>query len=60
MENIQLTGDNKPCINQSLCLYYKVVVYESVQRIGNILANYVSNENIKWKLRDNGCFLKLS
>lgn len=56
MENIQLTGDNKPCINQSLCLYYKVVVYESVHRIGNILANYVSNENIKWKLRDNGCF----
>ena len=54
MENLQLTGQGKLYINQSLCPYYRVLwsKSKSLHRMGKIFSYYVSNGTVKIKIQE--------
>ena len=62
MEDIQLIGDNKIYINQSLCPYYRMLwsKSKSQHRMGKIFAYYLSNGNVKIKKQENSQQLIIS
>ena len=62
MVDVQLTGDNKTYINQSLCPYYRMLRSESksLHRVCNFFVYYVSNGKIKIKIRENSRLLIIS
>ena len=62
MVDVQLTGDNKTYINQSLCPYYRILWSESkpLHRVCNFFAYYVSNGKTKIKIHENSRLLIIS
>ena len=54
MEDLQLTGQGKLYINQSLCPYYRVLwsKSKSLHRMGKIFSYYVSNGTVKIKIQE--------
>ena len=62
MENVPLTGGNKIYINQSLCLYYRMLWSKRklLHRMGKIFAYYLSNGNVKTKIQENSRPLTVS
>ena len=54
MEDLQLTGQGKLYINQSLCPYYRVLWSKSISlhRMGKIFSYYVSNGTVKIKIQE--------
>ena len=54
MEDLQLTGQGKLYINQSLCYYYRVLwsKSKSLHRMGKIFSCYVSNGTVKIKIHE--------
>ena len=54
MEDLQLTGQGKLYINQSLCPYYRVLWSKSISihSMGKIFSYYVSNVTVKIKIEE--------
>ena len=54
MDDLQLTGQGKLYINQSLCPYCKVLSLKSksLHRMGKIFSYYVSNGTVKIKIQE--------
>ena len=54
MEDLQLTGQGKLYINQSLCPYYRGLLSKSksLHRMGKIFSYYVSNGTVKIKIQE--------
>ena len=54
MEDLQLTGQGKLYINQSLCPYYRGLLSKSksLHRMGKIFSYYVSNGTVKIKMQE--------
>ena len=54
MKDLQLTGQGKLYINQSLCPYYRVLWSKSISihSMGKIFSYYVSNVTVKIKIEE--------
>ena len=54
MEDLHLNGQGKLYVNQSLCLYYRVLwsTSKSLYRMGKIFSYYVSNGTVKIKIQE--------
>ena len=54
MEDLQLNGQGKLYINQSLCPYCRVLwsKIKSLHSMGNIFSHYVSNGIVKIKIQE--------
>ena len=54
VSDIDLTGQNKLYINQSLCPYYRMLWFKTkTYQKGKIDSFYVSNGNIKIRIQEN-------